>query len=109
MKRSPDYSYCPPTYSLDRSPYRHVRQRFWQRYRLRIRFEEYQHLCHDLATGRLPSILASGYPDETRVIIQFRYARRTILAAWDTTSDLLVTVLPDNARNLRKIAGSALS
>ncbi|EYB68916.1 hypothetical protein DEIPH_ctg013orf0019 [Deinococcus phoenicis] len=76
------------------SPYRHVRKRLWQRYRLRLKLDEYHQLCHALATGHCPSVLLDGYPEGRRVLIRFRYARRHITAIWDNDSRLLVTCLP---------------
>ncbi|MCP2015635.1 hypothetical protein L1280_002803 [Deinococcus sp. HSC-46F16] len=91
------------------SPYRHVRKRLWQRYRVRITEHEYARLCHALATGRHPCRLVLGWADETRVLIELRYARRPILAVWDQRARVIVTALPLTAYHRRQIAVGPLA
>lgn len=91
--------------TVEPRPFRHVRKRLWQRYRIRIWPAEYAALCRGLGSGRYPSQLIDGHPESPRVLIQFTYLRRPVLAVWDQDAGLLITALPMQCRSRARLAG----
>lgn len=89
--------------------YKHVRKRLWQRYRVRITLNGYRALCRTIANGRHHSELVAGHDDEGRVLIEFRFHRRPILAVWDNEMDAIITALPFSARRKAKVAYGTLT
>ncbi|QLG11752.1 hypothetical protein HLB42_21610 (plasmid) [Deinococcus sp. D7000] len=90
--------------AVEPRPFKHVRKRLWQRYRIRIWPAEYAALCRGLGSGRYPSQLVDGHPNGPRVLIQFTYARRPVLAVWDQEDGLLITALPLGSRSRVRLA-----